>query len=440
MKNISRFVPFAKVDDNGDGTATVTGIFSTEKVDAEDDIIDYDALKKAIYRPGGYDEWRTLRAMHQSISAGIAEDILCVDKTRKSYMKALVIDPVEAKKTLAGVYKGFSIGGRSNESTLEMVDGRAVTRHTDIDILEVSLADRPANPEAVFTFVKIAAAPALKPVSQSSQATSPANFKENAMSDEMKEAVVAGATNEADEVTYDSATIQEALNLIGRAVAGELADGETDQAAMLQTARKQLLAWLAAEAAEVDAAIADVDAAGAAGDASEPPEEDTPERRAEAAETPEEEAIEEPEGETDAEGDASASDDEANVAAFMKKVLASPDLAGLIKTVVNAQMKAQITKGGTQVTQTFAKLDDVATRLGALEKRVKVIVKRGSVAGPVLRAIPGANDDGAGTEVDVLSRLIEKEDNSAMRQNLMSKRADLLIKQVHASGGNHIGR
>ena len=437
MADFRKFLPITKVSDNGDGTVTVDGVMTSEAVDDQDDLVEYEASKRAIYKDGGYNEWRTLRAMHQPISAGLTDEILCDDDSKTVYVKVRVVDENEVKKTKAGIYKGFSIGGFSNESTVDMIGGRMVTRHTDVDILELSLADRPSNPDAVFTFVKIGKP---KSVSQS-QASGPAILrKETDMpGNEVQEAVVAGATQEASDVAWDIDSVQSALATLGHVLAYELAEGETDQAAQLQAARKLVLDWMQAEAGEVDGAIAAVQASGAAegAEADTPAEEavETPEE--EAAETPEEEAAEEAAG-TEVDKDGMGDEDLAALA--MKKVLASPGFAALVKSVVTAQMKAQITKGGTAVTQAFTKIDDVATRLGVLEKRVRVMAKRGPVAGPVLRAVPAADEESSDAAVTVLTELIDKESDNATRQTLMQRRTDLLIKAVHAGGGNRIGR
>ena len=52
-------------------------------------------------------------------------------------------------KVVEGVYKGFSIGGRVTAR-----DAQAKHVITGVDLLEISLVDRPANPEAVIELFK----------------------------------------------------------------------------------------------------------------------------------------------------------------------------------------------------------------------------------------------------------------------------------------------
>ncbi len=148
---MNTYTPFTKVDA---AQHIVTGVITSEAPDVQDDVITYEASKKAVTKPGGYGAWRNVRAMHKDVAAGIAQDIVCNDLSRNITISAKIIDPHEWAKVEAGVYKGFSLGGQSNASTLQKVGNKTLRVHTDVDILEVSLVDRPANPEAVFTLYK----------------------------------------------------------------------------------------------------------------------------------------------------------------------------------------------------------------------------------------------------------------------------------------------
>lgn len=139
------FGSISKVSENEDGTLTVSGIASSESVDSDGEIILADAIKNSI---GDYMKFAALREMHQNIAAGttlsmkVAEDGL-------THIEALVVDPVSVKKVLAGVLKGFSIGGKvlkRNSEKRNIIEGLKLT--------EVSLVDRPANPDAMITLYK----------------------------------------------------------------------------------------------------------------------------------------------------------------------------------------------------------------------------------------------------------------------------------------------
>jgi phage head maturation protease len=139
------FGNISKVNENDDGTLTVSGIASSESIDSDGEIILADAIKNSI---GDYMKFGALREMHQNIAAGttlsmkVAEDGL-------THIEALVVDPVSVKKVLAGVLKGFSIGGKVTKRSGQnrnIIEGLKLT--------EVSLVDRPANPDAMITLYK----------------------------------------------------------------------------------------------------------------------------------------------------------------------------------------------------------------------------------------------------------------------------------------------
>jgi hypothetical protein len=86
--------------------------------------------------------------MHGSNAAGTAIEAKVEDDGR-TFFGAHVVDPIAVKKVETNVYKGFSIGGRVTER-----DSMNKALITGLKLIEVSLVDRPANPEAVFTCYK----------------------------------------------------------------------------------------------------------------------------------------------------------------------------------------------------------------------------------------------------------------------------------------------
>lgn len=139
-----QFLPFAKVDDNGDDTITVSGIASSEATDNAGEVIRADAMRGALpdfFKHGS----GPLREMHQLSAAGTVDEAEVVDDTNKTLITATVVDPVAIKKVKAGVYKGFSIGGKVLQRNS---DNRKVIEK--ISLSEISLVDRPCNPDAVF--------------------------------------------------------------------------------------------------------------------------------------------------------------------------------------------------------------------------------------------------------------------------------------------------
>jgi hypothetical protein len=139
------FATFSKVDEQEDGTVMVEGIASTETVDAQGEIVKASAMEAALpdYMRHGTG---ALREMHQPLAAGTAIASVADGVTT---VKAHVVDPVAVKKVLAKVYKGLSIGGKVTQR--DSVDKTIIT---GLSLCEISLVDRPANPDAVLTMWK----------------------------------------------------------------------------------------------------------------------------------------------------------------------------------------------------------------------------------------------------------------------------------------------
>lgn len=140
------FAEIAKTEAQDDGTIKVWGYASTGAVDSDGEIITPEAMKAAL---PGYLKFGAVREMHQPSAAGTCIEAE-VREDGKTWFGAHVVDPVAVKKVEAGVYKGFSIGARR-------VQRDAVQKHVikGFDLTEVSLVDRPANPEAVITMFKV---------------------------------------------------------------------------------------------------------------------------------------------------------------------------------------------------------------------------------------------------------------------------------------------
>ncbi|MBB6251720.1 HK97 family phage prohead protease [Nitrospirillum iridis] len=142
------FGNFTKVEEGADGTLMVEGIATTETVDGDGEVVAADAVKAALpdfLRLGT----GPLREMHQPLAAGRV-DAAAVGADRRTRITATVVDPVAIRKVKAGVYKGFSIGGKVVARDPD--DRNTITA---LRLTEISLVDRPANPDAVITLVKL---------------------------------------------------------------------------------------------------------------------------------------------------------------------------------------------------------------------------------------------------------------------------------------------
>ncbi len=129
-----------KVEALDDGTIRVTGVASTGAVDDADERVLPEAMKAAL---PAYMRFGALREMHGLSAAGatLSAEVTDDGATR---IETHVVDPVAVKKVQLGVYKGFSIGGKVLER--DPGDRRVITR---LKLNEISLVDRPCNPEAV---------------------------------------------------------------------------------------------------------------------------------------------------------------------------------------------------------------------------------------------------------------------------------------------------
>ena len=131
------YAPLAKVDA---AQQMVWGYASTAAEDDQGETITRDALAAAL---DDYMRFANIREMHQLSAVGVAEEAAVDDKGL--YVGARIIDPRAWEKVTGGVYKGYSIGGRVTKR--DPADRSIIT---GLKLTEISLVDRPANPEAVF--------------------------------------------------------------------------------------------------------------------------------------------------------------------------------------------------------------------------------------------------------------------------------------------------
>jgi len=137
-----------KADRNADGTMTVYGKATDDSIDIDQQICDGDWLKRAM--PAWFKSGGNIREQHSNIAAGVAKEYEA--KADGHYIGVLVVDPVSVKKVDAGVLKGFSVGIKNPRVVRDSkaANGRIV----DGQIVEVSLVDRPANPNCQLVLAK----------------------------------------------------------------------------------------------------------------------------------------------------------------------------------------------------------------------------------------------------------------------------------------------
>jgi Family of unknown function (DUF5872) len=131
-----------------DGTTLVYGKATDDSLDIDQQICDAAWLDRAMpewFKTGG-----NIREQHSHIAAGVAKEYEL--KKDGHYILAHVVDPISVKKVETGVLRGFSIGIKSPRVVRD--EKAANGRIIDGQIVEVSLVDRPANPNCQLVLAK----------------------------------------------------------------------------------------------------------------------------------------------------------------------------------------------------------------------------------------------------------------------------------------------
>ncbi len=156
------FIPFTKVDEE---RREVAGRLTQEMVDRDREIMDYDTSKPYFEAWSNWFDKATdgksvgnLRAMHRKdLAVGHLTAVSFNDDERAIDIVAVVDDDAEWAKCVAGVYTGFSAGGKCVGNKWRDPVQKNVMRYT-ASPTEASLADFPAVPTARFTLVKVGGA------------------------------------------------------------------------------------------------------------------------------------------------------------------------------------------------------------------------------------------------------------------------------------------
>jgi hypothetical protein len=138
----------------------VYGKATDDALDIDQQICDAAWLDKAM--PDWFKTGGNIREQHSNIAAGVAKEL--DSKKDGHYISALIVDPVSVKKVETGVLKGVSIGIRAPRIVRDTkaANGRII----DGQIVEISLVDRPANPNAKLMLAKSDTAGALEQVEE----------------------------------------------------------------------------------------------------------------------------------------------------------------------------------------------------------------------------------------------------------------------------------
>ena len=148
MDFANSYAAIVKQEKQEDGSLLVYGKATDDSLDIDQQICDDTWLSSAM--PEWFKSGGNIREQHSSIAAGVAKEY--ESKADGHYISVLVVDPVSVKKVESGVLKGFSIGIKSPRVVRDQkaANGRII----DGQIVEVSLVDRPANPNAKLMLAK----------------------------------------------------------------------------------------------------------------------------------------------------------------------------------------------------------------------------------------------------------------------------------------------
>lgn len=230
------YAAILKSEKQDDGTLKVYGKATDDTVDIDQQICDEDWLKRAM--PDWFTTGGNVREQHSNIAAGVATNYEA--KADGHYITALVVDPVSVKKVETGVLKGFSIGIRGPRviRDAKAAGGRIV----DGQIVEVSLVDRPANPNAKLMLAKAADNGELVNVAQVS-IPSPADIARTiSKSDDVVETVEAVVEEVVETVEAIVEEVADTIETVVEEVAEETAP--LDDAVELVNTAKSFLATL----------------------------------------------------------------------------------------------------------------------------------------------------------------------------------------------------
>lgn len=234
------YAQITKSEKQEDGTLKVYGKATDDSLDIDSQICDPTWLASAM--PDWFESGGNIREQHSNIAAGVATEYEM--KGAEHFITALVVDPVSVKKVETGVLKGFSIGIRSPRIVRDTkaANGRII----DGQIVEVSLVDRPANPNAKLMLAKAAESGELMAVEQGSIPT-PADLfaKKNADAETTAdEATTETPEPTLEEVAVEVVTTEEVVETSEPVETAEVVEEEAADVAELLNTAKSFLADL----------------------------------------------------------------------------------------------------------------------------------------------------------------------------------------------------
>ena len=146
-EGVDIFTPFTGIVDLPDGSILVKTTTTSEKPDAEREIADFEPMRDAIR--DFMENSAELREMHKGGKKGGVLEATFDDELRKTDATVHVTDPVAVQKVRDGHYTGVSWGGKKWVGPWVQTAMGKVRHIVKAVVNELSLADRPANSDAL---------------------------------------------------------------------------------------------------------------------------------------------------------------------------------------------------------------------------------------------------------------------------------------------------
>lgn len=147
--------PISKTEKLEDGRLLIEGVATSEALDCQGDILDFDGSKRA------FEKWRgNVREAHDPRKpVGKALEVIPDDAGRAITVRAFISAGAKdtQEKVLDGTLAMFSVGGGAPTKTkMEKVGGKPIRRVLEWPMTELSLVDVGANPDAAVSVLKAA--------------------------------------------------------------------------------------------------------------------------------------------------------------------------------------------------------------------------------------------------------------------------------------------
>jgi hypothetical protein len=167
LQDLNIYVPFAdvvkttvQVDGVSHPARILRGVMTSERLDQDDQVVDYAWAKDATERWFG--SWANIREQHGQNAVGKGQRVEFDDAAKAIWLTSKVVDPVAILKIDEGILQGYSVGmkGVSVYEDLAAPKGRIGRKGAGGSIVETSIVDHPCNTDCKFAIAKSAGADA----------------------------------------------------------------------------------------------------------------------------------------------------------------------------------------------------------------------------------------------------------------------------------------